>query len=194
MRNKSALMATSALVLGSAPAMADTPMWQGAYVGAGMSALLSGDVDFDGSTYDYGSGENAASIFAGYNHAFDSNVLVGGELSYAPGEFGDIDGLSGSTSDKLLDAKFKLGYGAGNWVAYVILSASQTDFSAAETQTQTGFGYGVGAQYHFDNGIFAGAELVSRTTDSSDNVLKKSRNFPIETELRLLNLRVGYMF
>ena len=64
MRNKSALMATSALVLGSAPAMADTPMWQGAYVGAGMSALLSGDVDFDGSTYDYGSGENAASFFA----------------------------------------------------------------------------------------------------------------------------------
>lgn len=119
-----------AAALAASAAHADAYDFQGFYGGVELGFnSLDNTVGFPLSS------GNSIGLFAGYNHALNSDVIVGGELSYG----GDTDyqiapGVD-FTVEGPMELRARLGYVTGNTMIYAALGYSWADY------TQTGVGF-----------------------------------------------------
>jgi outer membrane immunogenic protein len=115
------------------------PNWKGFYVGTEVGAVA-----FKGAKTQFG-----GSIYGGYDHVFDNNVVLGArfETGYAPWAFaaGPYKGFSFG------EAEMKLGYQMGRLTPYMIAGAGL----ARET-----YGASLGDLGQSVNGLFSGPGAV----------------------------------
>ena len=123
----------------AADPMTQAPNWSGFYVGAGVSAVA-----FKGAKAQFG-GE----AFAGYDHRFDNNVILGvrATAGYSPWAFptGPYRGYSFGETD------VKLGYAMGRLTPYVVAGA---------VLARPSYGADFGDLNQSINGLFSGPGAV----------------------------------
>jgi len=116
-----------------------TPNWSGFYVGAGVSATA-----FKGAKAQFG-----GDVYAGYDHRFDNNVVLGVRVStgYSPWAFpsGPYRGFSFGETD------VKLGYAMGRLTPYVVAGAALA---------RPSYGADFGDLSQSVNGLFSGPGAV----------------------------------
>ena len=119
-----------AAALAASSAHADAYDFQGFYGGVelGISSLDSS------IPLPLGSG-NSFGLFAGYNHALNSNFIIGGELSYVTDSDHQIAPGVDFTIEGPTELRARLGYVTGNTMIYGALGYTWADY------TQTGVGF-----------------------------------------------------
>ena len=131
--------ASSSLPSLAANPQTQAPNWSGFYVGAGMDV-----VSFKGAKTQAG-----GDVFAGYDHHFDNNVVLGVRFStgYSPWAFpsGPYRGLSFGETD------VKLGYAMGRLTPYVVVGAALA---------RPSYGADFGDLSQSVNGLFSGPGAV----------------------------------
>lgn len=158
-------------------AMAADFDWTGLYVGLSVAngSFSDGFTDFDTSGY---------GLQAGYLRDFGKWV-VGGELSYSTGDYGDLAPDSDWDATRL---KVIGGYGAGRLMPYAFVGATNYNVNQSTPYSDTMANYGIGARYAFGaSGKFvAGLEYMVEKKNSFDD------NFDLDN--RELALRLDYRF
>ena len=154
--------ASSSLPSLAANPQTQAPNWSGFYVGAGMDV-----VSFKGAKTQAG-----GDVFAGYDHHFDNNVVLGVRFStgYSPWAFpsGPYRGLSFGETD------VKIGYAMGRLTPYVVtgvalarpnygaafgdLSQSVNGLFSGPGAVQAAGTAGVGFDYALTNNVTVGLE------------------------------------
>ena len=123
----------------AADPMTQAPNWSGFYVGAGVSVVA-----FKGAKAQFG-----GDAFAGYDHRFDNNVILGvrATAGYSPWAFpnGPYRGYSFGETD------VKLGYAMGRLTPYVIAGAALA---------RPSYGADFGDLNQTVNGLFSGPGAV----------------------------------
>ena len=147
----------------AADPMTQAPNWKGYYVGTEVSA-----VGFKGAKTQFG-----GDVYAGYDHRFDNNVVLGVRLAtgYSPWAFpnGPYRGMAFGEAD------VKLGYAMGRITPYAIVGAALArptygsdlgDWSGSANSLFSGPGAvqavgsaGVGFDYAVTNNLTVGAEV-----------------------------------
>ncbi len=131
--------ASSSLPSLAADPATQAPNWSGFYVGAGVEATA-----FKGAKAQFG-----GDVYAGYDHRFDNNVVLGVRVStgYSPWAFpsGPYQGFSFGETD------VKLGYAMGRLTPYVVTGAALA---------RPSYGADFGDLNQSVNGLFSGPGAV----------------------------------
>lgn len=158
-------------------AMAADFDWTGFYAGL---SVVNGDFSDGGGDFD----TSGYGVQAGYLRDFGKWV-VGGELSYAKGDYGDL--APGSDWDA---TRLKLigGYGAGRLMPYAFVGATSYNVNQTTPFSDTMANYGIGARYAFgaSGKVVAGLEYMVERKDGFDD------NFDLDN--KELALRLDYRF
>lgn len=151
--------------------------WTGFYVGL---SATNGDFSDGGTDYD----TSGYGLQAGYLRDL-GKIVVGAELSYAKGDYGDLAPTADWDATRL---KVIGGYGAGRLMPYVFVGATSYHVNQATPFSDTMANYGIGARYAFGaSGKFvAGLEYLVEKKDNFDN------NFDLDN--KELSLRLDYRF
>jgi opacity protein-like surface antigen len=143
------------------------PNWSGFYVGAGVSAA-----SFKGAKGQFG-----GDVFAGYDHKFDNNVVLGVRFStgYSPWAYsaGRYKGFDFGEAD------VKLGYAMGRLTPYVVLGAAVA---------RPTYGADFGDLSQSVNGLFSGpgaAQTLGTAGVGFDYAV--TNNFSVGVEARVTN-------
>lgn len=152
--------------------------WTGFYVGL---SATSGNFS-DGGATDYDT--SGYGIQAGYLRDL-GKIVVGAELSYAKGDYGNLAPASDWDATRL---KLIGGYGAGRLMPYLFVGATSYNVNQATPFSDTMANYGIGARYAFGpSGKFvAGLEYLVESKSNFDN------NFNLDN--KELSLRLDYRF
>lgn len=151
--------------------------WTGFYVGV---SAVSGDFSDGFTDYD----TSGFGLQAGYLRDLGTFV-VGGELSYSKGDYGDLAPASDWNATRL---KLIGGYDAGRFLPYVFAGITSYDVNQASPFSDTMANYGVGARFAFGaTGKFvAGLEYLVESKDDFDS------NFDLDN--KEIALRLDYRF
>lgn len=152
--------------------------WTGVYIG--LSAVNG---SFDNGTTDYDT--SGFGIQAGYLRDLGTFV-VGGELSYSKGDFGDLAPSADWNATRL---KLIGGYDAGRVLPYAFVGLTKFDINEGATASDQMPNYGIGARVALGTSgkIIVGLEYL---VESKDNFDGSGTN----TENRDLSLRLDYRF
>lgn len=143
------------------------PNWSGFYVGAGVSATA-----FKGAKAQFG-----GDVFAGYDHRFDNNVILGVrfDTGYSPWAFpsGPYRGFSFGEAD------VKVGYAMGRLTPYVIAGAALA---------RPSYGADFGDLSQSVNGLFSGPGAVQAVGTAGVGVdYAVTNNVTVGIEARVSN-------
>ena len=167
-------------VVVAAAAPAPSFSWTGFY--AGVSAT-SGDFN-DGDPTDLGT--SGFGIQAGYLRDLGT-VVIGGELSYSAGDYGDAEPESDWEASRL---KLIGGFGAGRFLPYVFVGLTSYDINqpTSTSFSDTMTNYGIGGRYAFGaTGRFvAGVEYLVESKDEFDDTF--------DLDNKEVALRLDYRF
>lgn len=161
-----------------APAeMASDFDWTGVYAGVSVvsGSFSDGFTDYDTSGY---------GLQAGYLRDFGKWV-IGGELSYSKGDYGDLAPASDWDATRL---KLIGGYGAGRLMPYAFVGATKYNVNQATPYSDTMANYGIGARYAFgaSGKVVVGLEYMVENKTAFDD------NFDLDN--REVALRLDYRF
>ena len=161
-----------------APAeMASDFDWTGFYAGVSVvsGSFSDGFTDYDTSGY---------GLQAGYLRDFGKWV-IGGELSYSKGDYGDLAPASDWDATRL---KLIGGYGAGRLMPYAFVGATKYNVNQATPYSDTMANYGIGARYAFgaSGKVVVGLEYMVENKTAFDD------NFDLDN--REVALRLDYRF
>ena len=158
-------------------AMATGFDWTGVYAGVSVvnGSFSDGIGDFDTSGY---------GLQAGYLRDFGKWV-IGGELSYSKGDYGDLAPASDWDATRL---KLIGGYDEGRLMPYAFVGATRYNVNQATPFSDTMANYGIGARYAFGaNGkVVVGLEYMVENKSGFDD------SFDLDN--REVALRVDYRF
>jgi hypothetical protein len=178
---------------------AESPSWQGPYLGFSGKVGASGNYNSDMLDNEDGT---LAEYFVGFNQRLGENFLLGIELSSTDfmsqrttnswGQQGrlypDITRLctTGDCSSQFqdyFDVKVKFGFANERMALYGLLSKSRISYDSDSTlERWDGSGIGLGTALRFDNGVFIALETLERQFSDGD------------TKLQISSFRVGYDF
>lgn len=150
--------------------------WSGPYLGVqGGGSWLSGDFTLGGVRSQESFNGGVLGAFAGFNHQFDNNVVVGieGDLSYNWNE-SDVQGLGNAGTDVNGAVRARVGYaidraliyGAAGWTA----ASGYADIPGVTDSSKTLNGYTVGAgvDYAITDRVFGRVEYRFNDYGSKD--------------------------
>ena len=166
-RNTSYIMALTLLGFMPQFAFAD---WSGAYAGASVGLLATGEATGDDDGEELSSEIDGGAIvggFGGYQVQRDA-LVFGGEvaLSFANEFEIDTNGFVDEADFRILDIKARAGYDLGDTLIYVVagLSLIEVDGDTVEgaDETAEGFNIGLGADYRINDQVTVGAEYLAR--------------------------------
>lgn len=151
--------------------------WTGVYAGVSVvsGSFSDGFTDYDTSGY---------GLQAGYLRDFGKWV-IGGELSYSKGDYGDLAPASDWDATRL---KLIGGYGAGRLMPYAFVGATKYNVNQATPYSDTMANYGIGARYAFgaSGKVVVGLEYMVENKTAFDD------NFDLDN--REVALRLDYRF
>lgn len=166
-RNTSYIMALTLLGFMPQFAFAD---WSGAYAGASVGLLATGEATGDDDGEELSSEIDGGAIvggFGGYQVQRDA-LVFGGEvaLSFANEFEIDTNGFVDEADFRILDIKARAGYDLGDTLIYGVagLSLIEVDGDTVEgaDETAEGFNIGLGADYRINDQVTVGAEYLAR--------------------------------
>lgn len=146
---------------------ASTPFtWSGPYLGvSGGGSWLSGDFTLGGVRSQESFDGGVLGAFAGFNHQFDNNVVLGveGDIGYTWNE-SDVQGLGNAGTDVNGAVRARVGfaidraliYGAAGWTA----ASGYTDIPGVtkDSGTMNGYTLGAGVDYAITDKMFGRVE------------------------------------
>lgn len=181
---------SSALVLSLAmtpAAFADASAFEGFYGGLSVGTVspdLTSTPSID-SAFGY-------SLFAGYNHAIDSNWVIGGELSYGmSGDHGVSGAVTEVTLDDMVTLSGRIGYTFGNTMVYGRLGYQTGDLNATTLPFALdldGVTYGIGLEHMFTDTLSGRIEVSRSVLDVSGPLV------PPGIELDTTSISIGVAF
>jgi outer membrane immunogenic protein len=182
------IVASGAAQAGGPVAVADEPVvdapadagfdWTGLYAGLSVT-----NGSFDNGTLDYDT--SGFGVQLGYLRDL-GRVVLGGELSYAQGDFGSL----APTADwKATRVKLIGGYDAGRLLPYAFVGMTKFDILQGVENSDTMANYGLGARFAMGpSGRFvAGLEYLVESKDNFDGT-------GTNTKTGELSLRLDYRF
>lgn len=199
MKLKTVLVASGSVAFGASAGVAQSADvdWTGFYAGVG---VMTGDGQSDpipGPLFPLEDGSAGLEVFAGYDHVFANNFVLGGEIGYSNAEFnGPFAGALNSYSD-VFDLKVRLGYATGRWLPYLVVGGSRVDGLGfgGRTYTSDGYSYGLGVNYAVNEQMFIGAELLDRRLNGNGSGGgKKGKAANTDLDIRTIAVRIGWRF
>ena len=166
-RNTSYIMALTLLGFMPQFAFAD---WSGAYAGASVGLLATGEATGDDDGEELSSEIDGGAIvggFGGYQVQRDA-LVFGGEVARSVANEFEIDtnGFVDEADFRILDIKARAGDDLGDTLIYVVagLSLIEVDGDTVEgaDETAEGFNIGLGADYRINDQVTVGAEYLAR--------------------------------
>ncbi len=140
--------------------------WSGPYLGVqGGGSWLSGDFTMGGVRTNEHFNGGLIGAFAGFNHQFDNNAVIGieGDVNYNWND-SDVQGLGTAGTDVSGAVRARLGYaidraliyGAGGWTA--ASGYTKIPGLGKDSGTMNGYTLGAGVDYAFTDNMFGRVE------------------------------------
>lgn len=177
-----------AAALAASSAHADATSFDGFYGGLAISSVGL-DPNFSASSI---SNEVGYELFAGYNHALNSNWVVGGELSYgASGGHNVSGGATIVDLENMMTISARAGYVFDNTMIYGRVGYQTGDLAistSAVTPDLDGAVFGLGVEHMFTDTMSGRIELSHSVLDLSGT------GVPAGAELDRTALSIGVAF
>jgi outer membrane immunogenic protein len=194
--------------------------WSGIYVGAQVGYAVGGNADYvydddDDSDYNYSHDLDGllGGIYAGYNHQFSNNIVLGVE---GDAEWSDVDGegatpdsdpYSASSSIKWTgSARVRLGYAIDRFLPYVtggvaVGGLSFTEFNNGDFYSEdddvnlVGWTLGVGSEYAVtDNWIMRAKYRYTKFSDEDFTTQPEDEDYNADADIHDISIGIAYKF
>lgn len=138
--------------------------WNGFYLGG---SLGFANLEFVGDSTVETETHNPFGIFLGYQLQ-SGEYVYGVEYSVAAAAGAQFEGIDGDFDVAYGDLKGRLGFDAGQYLPYALVSYSVTALDdGIDDVTADGLGFGVGIDYAVSESFVVGGEFITRSSDGS---------------------------